>query len=234
PAPPPFPTRRSSDLEIACPVSGSRTGPSPSERRSRLPIAALSALRRQPAEKALQMYQTALISAVPYHLEQGTAGAGTVFPSLAQELANYTQNAGGAVFRTWCAQCHGSGAAGAMGYPNLLDNDWLWGGTMEDIHTTITHGIRNTTDADARYSEMPKFGADGLLEPEQIDQVVQYVLQISGQEHDAALAGEGAVVFTDNCAACHMEDGTGDRAQGAPNLTDAIWLFGGDQAAPDR
>jgi len=140
------------------------------------------------------------------------------------ELANYTRNAGGAVFRTWCAQCHGSGAAGAKGYPNLLDNDWLWGGT-------ISHGIRNTTDADARYSEMPKFGADGLLEPEQIGQVVQYVLQISGQGHDAALAGEGAVVFADNCAACHAEDGTGDRLQGAPNLTDAIWLFGGDQAA---
>ena len=147
------------------------------------------------------------------------------------DLANYTQNAGGAVFRTWCAQCHGSGAAGAKGYPNLLDNDWLWGGTMEEIHTTITHGIRNAEDADARYSEMPKFGADGLLEPAQIDQVVQYVLQISGQEHDAALAGEGAVVFTDNCASCHMEDGTGDRMQGAPNLTDAIWLYGGDQAA---
>ena len=146
------------------------------------------------------------------------------------ELSNYTRNAGGAIFRTWCAQCHGSGAAGATGYPNLLDNDWLWGGTIEDIHTTISHGIRNTTDADARYSEMPKFGADGLLEPAQIDQVVNYVLQISGQEHDAALAGEGAVVFTDNCAACHMEDGTGDRAQGAPNLTDAIWLYGGDKA----
>ncbi len=147
------------------------------------------------------------------------------------ELVNYTQNAGGAVFRTWCAQCHGSGAAGQqrLGYPNLIDNDWLWGGTIEDIHTTVTHGIRNTTDDDARYSEMPKFGADELLEPAQIDQVVQYVLQISGQEHDAALATEGAVVYADNCAACHMEDGTGDRAQGAPNLTDAIWLYGGDQ-----
>lgn len=146
------------------------------------------------------------------------------------ELANYTRNAGGAVFRTWCAQCHGSGAAGAKGYPNLLDNDWLWGGTVEDIHTTISHGIRNTTDADARYSQMPAFGVDGLLEPEQIGQVVQYVLQISGQGHDAALAGEGAVVFADNCAACHAEDGTGDRLQGAPNLTDAIWLYGGDEA----
>lgn len=145
------------------------------------------------------------------------------------ELVNYTTNAGGAIFRTWCAQCHGSGAAGAVGYPNLLDNDWLWGGTIEDIHTTITHGIRNTTDADARYSEMPKFGADELLEPAQIDQVVQYVLQISGQDHDAALASEGATVFAENCAACHGEDGTGDRAQGAPNLTDAIWLYGGDK-----
>lgn len=145
------------------------------------------------------------------------------------ELVNYTTNAGGAIFRTWCAQCHGSGAAGAVGYPNLLDNDWLWGGTIEDIHTTITHGIRNTTDADARYSQMPRFGADELLEPAQIDQVVQYVLQISGQDHDAALASEGATVFAENCAACHGEDGTGDRAQGAPNLTDAIWLYGGDK-----
>lgn len=147
------------------------------------------------------------------------------------ELVNYTMNAGGAVFRTWCAQCHGSGAAGNVGYPNLLDNDWLWGGTIDDIHTTILHGIRNTTDPDARYSEMPKFGADGLLEPAQIDQVVQYVLQISGQDHDAALASEGATVFADNCVACHGEDGKGDRMQGAPNLTDAIWLYGGTQAA---
>lgn len=147
------------------------------------------------------------------------------------ELLGYATNAGGAVFKTWCAQCHGSGAAGAKGYPNLIDNDWLWGGTIEDIHLTVQHGIRNIEDADARYSEMPKFGADELLEPAQIDQVVQYVLQISGQDHDAALAGEGATVFADNCSACHMEDGTGDRMQGAPNLTDAIWLYGGDAAA---
>lgn len=147
------------------------------------------------------------------------------------DLVNYTQNAGGAIFRTWCAQCHGSGAAGAKGYPNLLDNDWLWGGTMEDIHFTISHGIRNNEDPDARYSEMPRFGADELLEPEQIDQVVQYVLQLSGQEHDAGLAAAGATVYADNCSACHAEDGTGDRFQGAPNLTDAIWLYGGDAAA---
>lgn len=145
-----------------------------------------------------------------------------------EELANYTANAGRAVFGTWCAQCHGAGAGGNVGYPNLLDNDWLWGGSIEEIHLTVTHGIRNTDDADARYSEMPAFGRDELLEPAQIEQVVQYVRQISGQDHDAAAATEGAVVFVDNCASCHMEDGTGDRMQGAPNLTDAIWLYGGD------
>lgn len=149
------------------------------------------------------------------------------------ELNQFAVSAGAAVFKTWCAQCHGSGAAGvqASGYPNLLDDDWLWGGDIESIHTTITHGIRNTTDGDARYSEMPKFGADGLLEAAQIEQVVQHVLAISGQDHDAGLAAEGAMVFADNCAACHMEDGTGDRSQGAPNLTDAIWLYGGDAAS---
>lgn len=147
------------------------------------------------------------------------------------ELASYAANAGKAVFATWCSQCHGSGANGAVGYPNLLDNDWLWGGDIEAIHTTITHGVRNTEDADARYSEMPKFGADGLLETAQIDEVVQYVLKLSGQAHDAANAEAGAVVFADNCAACHAEDGTGNRDLGAPNLTDAIWLYGGSVAA---
>lgn len=116
------------------------------------------------------------------------------------------------------------------GYPNLLDNDWLWGGDMTAIHTTITHGIRNTTDEDARLSQMPAFGVDGLLETPQIDQVVQYVLQISGQDHDAGLATAGATVFAENCVACHGEDAKGLRDLGAPNLTDAIWLYGGDAA----
>ncbi len=147
------------------------------------------------------------------------------------ELNGYAQNAGAAVFRTWCAQCHGSGAAGAKGYPNLLDDDWLWGGSIEDIHTTITHGIRNEDDPDARYSEMPAFGRDGLLEREQIAAVSNFVMTLSGEEpQDASLVEEGATVYADNCAACHAEDGTGDRFQGAPNLTDAIWLYGGDYA----
>ena len=148
------------------------------------------------------------------------------------ELNQYATSAGAAVFKTWCAQCHGSGAAGVQGkgYPNLTDNDWLWGGDVESIYLTINHGIRNTTDPDARYSEMPKFGADGLLEAAQIGEVVEYVLQLSGQEHDATLATAGATVFADNCAACHTETGAGDRTQGAPALNDAIWLYGGDRA----
>ncbi|AVW92931.1 cytochrome-c oxidase, cbb3-type subunit III [Celeribacter baekdonensis] len=145
------------------------------------------------------------------------------------DLHNYGVNMGAAVFRANCSQCHGSGAAGNVGYPNLLDNDWLWGGTIDEVAYTIQHGVRNETD-EARYSEMPRFGADELLEPAQIDQVVEYVLSLSGQDNDAAMATEGAVVFADNCAACHLEDGTGDIFQGAPNLTDAIWLYGGDRA----
>lgn len=147
------------------------------------------------------------------------------------ELSSYATSAGASVFRTNCATCHGSGAAGvsAKGYPNLLDDDWLWGGDIEAIHTTITHGIRNNGDPDARYSLMPAFGVDGLLEDTQIAQVTEYVLQVSGQEHDAGLATEGAVVFAENCSACHGEQAEGNRDLGAPKLSDAIWLYGGDR-----
>ncbi len=147
------------------------------------------------------------------------------------ELSAYAVSAGSAVFKTWCAQCHGSGAAGAKGYPNLLDNDWLWGGDIEAIHTTISHGIRNEDDPDARYSQMPAFG-DDYLEPEEIEAVVNYTMTLSGQEpKDASLVDAGQEVFLNVCTACHAEDGTGDRMQGAPNLTDAIWLYGGDYDA---
>ena len=147
------------------------------------------------------------------------------------ELNGYAKNAGHAVFQTWCAQCHGSGAQGNKGFPSLLDDDWLWGGTIEDIHYTVTHGVRNEDDDDARFSEMPKFGVDELLSEEEIEQVVNHVLTISGQadQADAEMAKAGAVVFEDNCSSCHGEDGKGDRDQGAPNLTDAIWLYGGDK-----
>lgn len=175
--------------------------------------------------------QIAAFQAKNAALEEKLATADLATVADDPELYNYAIRSGAAVFRTNCAQCHGSGAAGAKGYPNLLDDDWLWGGTLEDIHYTVYNGIRNEQSPDARLSEMPAFGRDEILEPEQIEEVVNYVLKISGQEHDAALASAGAEVFADNCAACHGEDGTGDRGLGAPNLTDAIWLYGGDADA---
>lgn len=144
------------------------------------------------------------------------------------ELQSYAVSAGDAVFKTWCAQCHGSGAAGvkAGGYPNLLDNHWLWGGSVEEIHYTIAHGIRNEDDPDARYSQMPAYGE--ILEREQVDQVVNYVMSLSGDPRDAQAAEAGEEIFLNNCAACHMEDGSGMTAMGAPALNDQIWLYGGD------
>ncbi|MFY0647957.1 cytochrome-c oxidase, cbb3-type subunit III [Sulfitobacter geojensis] len=143
------------------------------------------------------------------------------------ELNRYAVSSGAAVFRNNCSQCHGSGAAGAKGYPNLLDDDWLWGGDHASIAYTVRHGIRNEADEDARYSEMPAFGE--LLEDGEIPALVEYVRQLAGEEHDAALASTGEPLFADNCSACHGDTGMGDREQGAPNLTDAIWLYGGDR-----
>lgn len=145
------------------------------------------------------------------------------------ELHGFAVNAGGAVFRAHCSQCHGAGAQGAKGYPNLLDNDWLWGGTITDIATTVTHGIRNDQSPEARFSQMPAFGE--ILAPEEIGALVQHVLALSGQDHDAALAASGATLFADNCAACHGEKAEGLREVGAPALSDAIWLYGSDEAS---
>ena len=145
------------------------------------------------------------------------------------ELNTYAKSAGEAVFNTWCVQCHGRGAGGvqASGYPSLLDDDWLWGGDIEAIHYTISHGIRNEEDLDARYSEMPAYG--DIFEAEEIDQVVNYVMTLSGGTPiDGSLVDAGSVLFADNCAACHGEEGLGDPELGAPNLADAIWLYGGD------
>ncbi|MEL6551572.1 MAG: cytochrome-c oxidase, cbb3-type subunit III [Pseudomonadota bacterium] len=136
---------------------------------------------------------------------------------------------GAAVFRANCSQCHGSGAQGALGYPNLLDDDWLWGGTLSEIEYTVRHGIRNETDWDAHYSEMPAF-AEILSEEEQAA-VVEYVLALSVQDHDAAVFGTGAALYADQCASCHGDAGLGDKFLGAPNLTDAIWLYGGSREA---
>ena len=146
------------------------------------------------------------------------------------EVGNYAISGGGAVFRTFCIQCHGAGAAGAVGYPNLLDDDWIWGGDIETIYATISHGIRADEDDDTRLSDMPVFG-DDYLSNDEIAQAAQFVLSLSGNATDETLLAEGAVVYEDNCAACHGEQGLGDRDVGAPNLADAIWLYGGDLAA---
>jgi len=145
------------------------------------------------------------------------------------ELASFSRNAGEAVYETWCIQCHGAGGGGAKGYPALVDNDWLWGGTIDDIYTTVKHGIRTEDDFDARFSQMPAFGE--FMSEEEIASLVAHVQTISGQDADATLATAGAQLYYDNCASCHGDEGTGDRYQGAPDLTDRIWLFGGDTAA---
>jgi cytochrome c oxidase cbb3-type subunit 3 len=152
-------------------------------------------------------------------------------PSLqpGDDLHRYAVARGGSVFRAQCSQCHGSGAAGAKGYPNLRDDDWLWGGDLESIIATIDHGVRNETDGDARWSEMPAF--EEILSDEEIDSVVAFVQSLSAPVEDVTLATAGASVFADNCSACHGETGQGDREIGAPNLADAIWLYGDDPAS---
>lgn len=147
-------------------------------------------------------------------------------------LREFAIAAGGAAFKVNCVQCHGSGAEGSQGFPNLNDDDWLWGGSPEQIYATITHGIRFDADPDTRASEMPAF-AD-VLEPAQIAEVSAYVAQLSGEQADTKLADLGRPVFADNCAACHGEDGKGNRELGAPDLTDAISLYGKDAASIAR
>ena len=144
-------------------------------------------------------------------------------------LFQFATDGGRAAFAVNCSQCHGSGAQGGQGYPNLNDDDWLWGGSLQDIYQTLQHGIRYERDDDTRFSEMPAFG-DGILDREQTAAVANYVLSLSGQEHDAELAEAGAPIFAENCVACHGEKGGGDDTQGAPALDDAIWLYGGTEA----
>jgi cytochrome c oxidase cbb3-type subunit 3 len=139
-----------------------------------------------------------------------------------KELTQFAVAGGAAAFKVNCSPCHGSGAAGGAGYPNLNDDDWLWGGDLEAIHTTIAHGIRYDGDPDTRVSEMPAF-AD-ILDGEQIKQVAAYVVSLTGTPLDAAMVEPGKQLFADNCASCHGEDAKGGRDFGAPNLADAIWL----------
>jgi cytochrome c oxidase cbb3-type subunit III len=145
------------------------------------------------------------------------------------ELLNFALAGGAAAFGDNCAPCHGRGAQGAIGYPSLRDDAWLWGGTLDDIHYTILHGIR-ADDPKTRSSAMPAFGRLGMLQGPQVNDVAEYVLSLSGIETDEAAAGRGEEIYAANCAACHGPKGEGNRTIGAPNLADELWLYGGDKA----
>jgi len=148
-----------------------------------------------------------------------------------RELQQFALAMGESLFGDNCATCHGAGGRGAVGYPILADDVWLWDGTLDGIEYTLRHGIRHEDDLDTRFSLMPSFGRDNLLSGEQIDGLTQYVLQVSGQSHDAEEAESVAELYQQQCASCHGVSGEGDRLQGAPNLTDAEWLFGGSERA---
>lgn len=146
------------------------------------------------------------------------------------ELLQFAQAGGSAVFGDNCAACHGRGAQGSVGYPNLNDDDWIWGGTLDNIQQTISYGIRSG-HAKTRDSAMPRFGLDGALEPAKINDVATYVRSLSGLEGDKEAATRGAAIFAENCAVCHGADGKGNTEMGAPNLSDAIWLYGNSPEA---
>ena len=148
------------------------------------------------------------------------------------ELRQVAINGGAAAFRANCVQCHGTGANGirpGSGYPNLRDDDWLWGGDLESIHFTLVNGVRNPDHDATRMSLMPAFGRDGILDARGVQDVVSHVRFISGQEAASAASTRGAALFEANCAVCHGPTGIGNRTLGAPNLTDRIWLYGGSR-----
>lgn len=142
------------------------------------------------------------------------------------QLIEFALNAGRAAFKENCAGCHGTGAAGGKGFPNLNDDDWLWGGKIEDIQQTIRYGIRSSHDK-TRVSQMPSFGLDQILKKDEIEAVTEYVLSLSGK---APHNTNGEAIFKANCVACHGANGKGNRALGAPNLSDSIALYGSDKS----
>ena len=121
------------------------------------------------------------------------------------------------LYINYCSTCHGSDARGARGYPNLRDGDWIWGGTPDDIKTTIMYG---------RQAAMPPWEA-ALGGERGVDEVAQYILSLSGRATISELASKGKAKFEIFCVACHGADGKGNSALGAPNLTDDTWLYGG-------
>jgi cytochrome c oxidase cbb3-type subunit 3 len=146
------------------------------------------------------------------------------------KLNAYAQQVGQSVFGDNCATCHGIGGTGGKGYANLRDDVWLWGGKLEDIQYTITHGVRTGAEG-ARMSQMPAFGRDEMLQPAQIDDLTEYVVHLSNRPADAAAVARAQPLFEAQCSACHGPEGKGMVEVGAPNLTDADWLYGADRVA---
>ncbi|HWV51052.1 cytochrome-c oxidase, cbb3-type subunit III [Pseudorhodoplanes sp.] len=146
-----------------------------------------------------------------------------------QQMLDFARAQGRTAFADNCAPCHGAGGGGAKGYPNLNDDDWLWGGKLDDIALTIRHGIRSTDDK-TRQGSMPAFGRDKLLSRQDIENVTDYVLAQAGlPTAQGADLAKGKKIFADNCVACHGDAGKGNREIGAPDLTDQIWLYGPDR-----
>jgi cytochrome c oxidase cbb3-type subunit 3 len=138
------------------------------------------------------------------------------------QLMQAAISGGAAAFKVNCVQCHGAGAAGSAGYPNLNDDDWIWGGTLTEIEYTLTHGIRWDAAAETRSNYMPAF--QGSFDRGQVNALAGHVLSLSGKAKPNAV---GAQLFADNCAACHGPAGAGLPEVGGPALNDAIWLYGG-------
>lgn len=143
-----------------------------------------------------------------------------------EELSRFARAGGQAAFKVNCVQCHGSGAQGSLGFPNLNDDEWIWGGTVDEIYTTISHGVRYEPDFDTRFGEMSAFGADELLTNEEISVVARYATFLGGFEGGEETT-EGHELFLDNCSGCHGETGEGDIYSGAPALDNAIFQYAG-------
>ena len=146
-------------------------------------------------------------------------------------LLDFARAQGRVAFADNCAPCHGAGGGGAKGYPNLNDDEWLWGGKLSDVEQTIRYGAR-AGDNKGRAGSMPAFGRDNILKPNEISAVADFVRSLSNLSTEPGVdLGLGKKVYADNCALCHGPEGKGNKEFGAPNLTDGIWLFGSDEAA---
>lgn len=146
------------------------------------------------------------------------------------QLMAAAMTAGRVSFADNCQPCHGAGGGGNPGYPALAAGNWLWGGTLEEIQKTITHGIRAAGD-DTRQGQMPRFGADGILKPDEIAAIADTVMAMYGTPVPKADVARGETLYAENCAVCHGDKGQGDRTQGAPRLASRTHLFGDDRAA---